>query len=885
MQERRLVLGDGDEGDCLMALERPTGLTATTISPHKIDLHWKNEDRYHVIQVWRKIAAGAWVKIEELAGSEEYYQSSGLDPDTLHTYYVVGETIEPPETSPDSAEASDTTYIELEDPTDCVVTAFADFIEIIWTDNSDEDEFYIYRQVNGGGYPAQGSPTYVVSANMDYYRDTAITPGDTYEYKIAAKQDGPSYSGYSNTDSVVAPSAPSAPTLAAILGADTKDKSIRIRWTDVGNETGYRIEQEKTGELPFEADEADLIAVVGAGVTDFLATGLDVNTSYSFRVRAYNGVGNSSFSATRAATTDAAYVPTEYEKWIRDPHIEPVYLAEIYTKMDLTGFTLESGVTWKKTIGASDRGIDILEVFEDGNAYSEQTSIVTVEANAESFWFDYDNRILYIHTTGGANPNTFDLIEGAFWLYFSTHKDKEFTANGRVQHFLPLLTKEDIPDITQEIKPYFEGSFGLGSGSIAFKNAEIMGEHFFDKKFAAYTWINNKVILKAGKNTFTYAQFKEIFTGYIESKGCSDTKITFQLRDIRQDMEQKLVLNRYTEEDFVSPEDESVGEPIPVCFGYKGKVAPVCIDWAVEEGSSRKYNYHDGRSWATAVGEGVKVYKNTVELTEGYGEDYYVDYKRSIITFKRDSLDEEDIIEVSFMGKVNSANEPIKNHAEIFKYIMNTYRGLANSRLNLDSIYEAKYANTDELSVFLYNDTPYDEIIRNIEHSGRSFTFQDEFGKLGIRPQQTVVASNVKYIVSSHIFDHSQNKNRSSLFWKANVHYNENPQSQKWKIETAIKNEIYWKYDITKELDISTYFDENVSAESLAASILNLLNKEQVEDELPMLLFDVKAGDLIKFSRTRFYDSDGTASEITLRVIKISKSPASGKTSITAEVV
>ena len=52
-----------------------------------------------------------------------------------------------------------------------------------------------------------------------------------------------------------------------------------------------------------------------------------------------------------------------------------------------------------------------------------------------------------------------------------------------------------------------------------------------------------------------------------------------------------------------------------------------------------------------------------------------------------------------------------------------------------------------------------------------------------------------------------------------------------------------------------------------------------------MLLFDVMPGDLIKFSRVRFYDLDGTASEITLRVLRISKSPASGGTSITAEVV
>ncbi|GAH57051.1 unnamed protein product, partial [marine sediment metagenome] len=165
-----------------------------------------------------------------------------------------------------------------------------------------------------------------------------------------------------------------------------------------------------------------------------------------------------------------------------------------------------------------------------------------------------------------------------------------------------------------------------------------------------------------------------------------------------------------------------------------------------------------------------------------------------------------------------------------------------------------------------------------------AYTFQDELGRLGIKPQQTAVASNVKYVISKQIFDHVQKKDRSTLFWKVNVYYNKD-YDDNWEVKVATKNEIKWQYDVTKELPIDTYFTSSSHAADLAASILSLLNKEQIENELPMLLFDVMAGDLIKFSRVRFYDSDGTASEITLRIIKISKSPASGRTSITAEAI
>ncbi|GAH33601.1 unnamed protein product, partial [marine sediment metagenome] len=172
-----------------------------------------------------------------------------------------------------------------------------------------------------------------------------------------------------------------------------------------------------------------------------------------------------------------------------------------------------------------------------------------------------------------------------------------------------------------------------------------------------------------------------------------------------------------------------------------------------------------------------------------------------------------------------------------------------------------------------------------IEHSLEAYTFQDPFGRLGIRPQQTTVASKAKYIISDHMFGHSQKKDKSSLFWKVNIYYNKNLQSDVWEVKTATDNTMDWKYKVTKELPIHTYFRDAVNAQALATSILSLLNKAKVEVDLPMLFFDVMPGDLSVFSRERFYNSTGTANEITLRINRISKSPGSGRTLITAEVV
>ena len=216
---------------------------------------------------------------------------------------------------------------------------------------------------------------------------------------------------------------------------------------------------------------------------------------------------------------------------------------------------------------------------------------------------------------------------------------------------------------------------------------------------------------------------------------------------------------------------------------------------------------------------------------------------------------------------------------------MNNYKEIEDSGLNLDSIYESKYANEHELSVYIDKEASFNGIIRKIEHSIEAYAFQDSLGRLGIKPQQIVAASKAKYIISEHTFTHFQKRGRSSLFWKVIVYYNKNLQTDDWESKEAMDNEIYWKYDNKEELEIDTYLSAPSHAQSLATSILGLLNKGTVNNELPMLLFDVAAGNLVKFSRTRFYNASGTASEIDLRIIKITKTPSGGKTTIIAEEV
>ncbi len=98
--------------------------------------------------------------------------------------------------------------------------------------------------------------------------------------------------------SAAPPALPAAPgNLTATALSRTQ---IRLTWTDnSGNETGFKIER-CTGAACANFSQ---IASVGANVTSYSSTGLKRNTTYRYRVRAYNAAGNSAYSNVVNATT------------------------------------------------------------------------------------------------------------------------------------------------------------------------------------------------------------------------------------------------------------------------------------------------------------------------------------------------------------------------------------------------------------------------------------------------------------------------------------------------------------------------------------------------------------------------------------------------------
>jgi hypothetical protein len=185
-------------------------------------------------------------------------------------------------------------------PSNLVATAVSsNQINLTWTDNSSNENGFRIERCQGAGCTSFVQIA-TVGANTTSYTNTGLAASTTYRYRVYAYNNGGN-SGYSNMAQATTQAAGGPPAAPTGLTATAVSKSqINLTWTDnANNESGFKIYQCKgLGCTNFKQ-----IATVGANTTTFSNTGLRTNTTYRYRVQAYNVAGNSAYSNIASAKT------------------------------------------------------------------------------------------------------------------------------------------------------------------------------------------------------------------------------------------------------------------------------------------------------------------------------------------------------------------------------------------------------------------------------------------------------------------------------------------------------------------------------------------------------------------------------------------------------
>jgi hypothetical protein len=164
-------------------------------------------------------------------------------------------------------------------------------VNLTWADNAgNEAGFKLYWSSDGVNWVRFAT----AGPNTTAATWWGAAPGTTYSFRVTA-YNAIGESAPSNTASVTTPAPPAAPgNLAAVAVSGSQ---VNLTWTDnAANETGFK--------LYYSTDGVNWVrfATAGANATAYTWWGASPGSTYSFRVRASNAIGDSDPSNTASAT-------------------------------------------------------------------------------------------------------------------------------------------------------------------------------------------------------------------------------------------------------------------------------------------------------------------------------------------------------------------------------------------------------------------------------------------------------------------------------------------------------------------------------------------------------------------------------------------------------
>lgn len=260
---------------------------------------------------------------------------------------------------------------------------------------------------------------------------------------------------------------------------------------------------------------------------------------------------------------------------------------------------------------------EVVALGEGGDEYEQAADAADCSSRAGSWYFDYDNQVLYVRLSDDGEPGALASggeseysIDAWVWKGFCNTREGEAGAMERVDYapedaahaiqFLPLIDMDAMPEVTQGVGDYYVGSVQMQFGDAALVNDGSLYGMLDD-----YEWTNAEIVIRVGEFGDDYDDLEVVFWGRIQDPEVDDERLTMALTDLRMTRIGAVPRYHFWKTDYPNLEDNAEGVIIPVPIGQVFNMPVVCVD-------TTTFRYKPSRVALQSIDA---VYKAAVALT------------------------------------------------------------------------------------------------------------------------------------------------------------------------------------------------------------------------------------------------------------------------------
>ncbi len=288
----------------------PTNLTATVLSGNAIKLHYtdnsslQNDPNYIEFS---ESTVGPW--ITRYATQYDYasstFTNTGFVPGKTYYFRALSDDHYAPSVASNVVSVTTTSPAAIPNsPSNPLVNSVSDqALNLRWQDNSNDETGFLIERSNSAAGPWT-KLAFVHQPDTVVYQDQYLMPGTTYYYQVSAFNSF----GRSAPSSVV-----SGITQTSTRVPDRADQPLvsgkYIQGLVYPNTTGYRIERSVGGNIWQTTANFYVEDGPNAGIYNYFEPNTPINTYFSYRVVAFNSVGDAVPSPTASAFFQSSYLP------------------------------------------------------------------------------------------------------------------------------------------------------------------------------------------------------------------------------------------------------------------------------------------------------------------------------------------------------------------------------------------------------------------------------------------------------------------------------------------------------------------------------------------------------------------------------------------------